>query len=108
MRWPWVSRLAYDTVAAERDWLRTDVERLQDALTRISRREVGLPEAPREVRPQVEPMPAELAQYVLGFANPETRRMAQRGLYEQRLKTGSWQRVMENVTRNAAQTEEDA
>lgn len=68
MRWPWVSRLAYEAVVSERDHLRAETTRLTEAMTRISRREVGLPETPKEPRAPMTPMPKELADYIRGFA----------------------------------------
>ena len=47
MRWPWVSRLAYDCVCSERDILRRQVESMGDQLVRMKRVEMGM----REVTP---------------------------------------------------------
>lgn len=36
MRWPWVSRLAHDLILQERDWLRSEVDRLSDEAKRLT------------------------------------------------------------------------
>lgn len=58
--WP-VSRLAYDTAIAERDYLRLQLEKLTDALVRLERKREGLPELAPEKR---KPLP-ELTQPII-------------------------------------------
>ena len=87
MRWPWIGRLAYDALCAdrdrllattvpmatftvlcaERDHLRGEVNRLVDHLTRLERWERGMPETVRPDRKPIEPMPNDIAEYVNGF-----------------------------------------
>lgn len=57
MKFPIVSRLAYDSVCSERDWLRAELEKTRDHKRRIERKERGLSEiAPKERKP-IPPMP---------------------------------------------------
>lgn len=72
MRWPWVSRLAYEAVADERDRLRAVVDRLTDDLVRLARKEHALPERRPEQRPanRPKPLPTELRNLISGFGSP--------------------------------------
>lgn len=75
--------------------------RLMEQLTRISRREAGLPEVPREPRPirAEDPMPRPLREYILRFASQNM----QRSLREQALKRhaqgASWEEILALVTK---------
>jgi len=57
MRWPWVSRLAYDLLVSERDSLRAQVAMLQADMIRVKRAEMGLRETPRVVKPEMQRPP---------------------------------------------------
>ena len=74
MKWPWTSRARLDDAMGQIAHLREENAKLVDNLTRIGRREVGLPEVPREPRPPMEPMPPELAAYIADFANASVRK----------------------------------
>jgi len=43
MNWPWTSRARLEDALEQVAHLRAEVNRLTDSLTRINRREVGLP-----------------------------------------------------------------
>jgi hypothetical protein len=75
LRWPWTSVARLDDLATEIAWLRERVAFLEDRIERRQRFELGMPEAPREQKVVRTTMPAELAQYIRGFANPQLRRM---------------------------------
>jgi hypothetical protein len=60
MNWPWISRLAYTDMRAERDRLLTLVERLTEREYRLARREAGLPEREPQERPAPIPWDSEL------------------------------------------------
>ena len=50
MRWPWVSRLAYETVVSERDRLRAQNDELVDHFKRVDRVANGMTE--RKIEPR--------------------------------------------------------
>lgn len=96
-RWPWVSRLAYDSVVDERDRLREQVAALTDSLTRIRRHEAGLHETPRPERRKLEPMPDRLKKHIEGFFNPSLRKQTRDGLYRRHARGESWPSIMDEV-----------
>jgi hypothetical protein len=69
MKWPWVSRLAFDL--ALQQLLRTEkqVDALQDALLRVSRKQAGMGEQPRrgQEAPAQEDLPPEVVALIRGF-----------------------------------------
>ena len=67
MRWPWVSRRAYELLLEEREFLRGQIE----ALTRISRASHGLPEEPRKPKTKrpTDPVPVEILELIAGFGS---------------------------------------
>jgi len=70
MKWPWVSRRAYDLVVEERDYLRQQVERLQEHHQRIDRIEHGVAEVPRRERPPMQPIPKSFLDKLNAWASP--------------------------------------
>lgn len=74
MKWPLVSRRALDLLTAERDRLLEQNAKLLDHVTRIDRREHGLPEVPKAPRPPAQPMPDTLSDYINGYANASIRK----------------------------------
>lgn len=97
MTWPLVSRRAYDEVRAERDYLRERNEALQDAILRLERRAVGLPETPRQPKPAPEPMPKVLWDYIAGFENPVSRRQMREVAHRRYLAGEPWDRIVEDT-----------
>ena len=78
MRWPWVTRMAFELVQEERDRLRQQCDRLLDQLTRIQRKDRGMSETPMEDGPgagpvATGPMPEEIQRFIMGFASEVTR-----------------------------------
>lgn len=71
MKWPWVSRLAYDLLVDERDRLRAQNDDLLQTLKGIRRVGAGLKETPRKPKEQVqrEPIPREIRELYLGFSS---------------------------------------
>ena len=103
IKWPWVSRLAYDTVAAERDRLRDQNDKLIDHITRIDRASQGLTETPRQPKPQQEPMPAELREYIMSFPNKGYQSMMWKAAWDRRLKHHeSWDEITKDVLKEDA------
>jgi hypothetical protein len=69
LRWPWVSRLAYETVADERDRLREKNDELMAHIVRMDRLEHGVGEVPRGPKKPREPMPRRLMRHLKSFDN---------------------------------------
>lgn len=90
MRWPWVSRFAYDTLAAERDRLREDNAKLLDHVTRIDRREHGLPETVRPEREPMDAMPESLKLKIERFEDSRIQTTQTREAYRRRAKGVPW------------------
>jgi len=86
--WPWVSRLAYEQVASERDRLRAQNDALIEHLKRIDRAEHGMPELPRQPRAAQEKMPIELLNHFKGYANQDMAKRFRDEAYERHLKHG--------------------
>ena len=63
----WVSRTAFKLVMDERDRLREQNDELMDSLTRIRRKESGMPETHVRQRALDEDLPPEVLQYIRGF-----------------------------------------
>ncbi len=69
IRWPWISRRAYDVVIDERDRLRAVNDQLMEHLTRMHRVEHGVAETPRAPKAKAEEMPKSLVDYFDGLGN---------------------------------------
>lgn len=72
MKWPWVSRRAYDEVCADRDWtrevLRQHILHALGVKTTQVRAEAGLPETPREPKER-DKMPRTLRDKIMKFGS---------------------------------------
>ena len=71
MKWPWVSRSAYDLLMEERDRLREQNDELLGTYTRIQRVRSGLRETPKPQprKVETEKIPAEIEEIVRGFSS---------------------------------------
>ena len=71
MKWPWISRRAFDMVVEERDRLRVVNDQLTGHLVRMHRVEHGVAETPRppKAKSRVEEMPRSLVDYFNGLGN---------------------------------------
>jgi hypothetical protein len=104
VRWPWVSRLAFDAVREERDRLAREREQLLDQVGRLAdhrlrmdRVDRGLGEHPRPPKPEPEPMPEEVEALIQRWDNGTIRdqlRMDAEAMYR---KVGSWDRVADHM-----------
>ena len=100
MRWPWVSRLAYDVVSDECARLRRVNDELTDHLARLVRVEHGLPERKTEPR-KVVPMPPEIRELIDRWGTGPTRNaqmMAAQKLHAELVASGAdpfnaWRKV---------------
>jgi hypothetical protein len=73
MKWPLVSRRAYDLLLAERDRLAGWLDRELEHRGRLERVDMGLAELPRTEPEPAEPMPDELMAHIDGFADATIR-----------------------------------
>lgn len=105
LRWPWTSASRLDDLRAERDWLRAKVDDLTGQLVRLERKREGLPEVPKE-RPKMEPMPAELRRYLMGFKDSARQQIAEA---YRRHKEGSesWDSIIQSIVPNQPESEEE-
>lgn len=113
MRWPWVSRLALELVSQQRDRLEAEnsvlakrVAELTDAITRMQRFNLGMPETPRKPAPPPEPMPEDIQALVMAAGDPRIRAMQIQAAYHYRERYGSWQRVRDELAKRERLDEE--
>jgi len=97
MRFPLVSRLAFDVVAAERDHLRAENARLSEALTRIGRHEAGMTEEPRAPRPVVEPMPESLKEHIAKWGSRDLRKQQTTEAYRRHVRGVPWTTIEADI-----------
>ena len=97
-RWPWTSRARLDDALAEVAHLRVEVAKLTDALTRICRREVGLPEVPRQLRPPLEPMPQELHEHYKRYGDQRLAKAERDVAYRAHAQGKPWAQIVAEVT----------
>lgn len=92
MKWPWVSRLAYEQVIGERDRLRDRNDELADQLVRIARREHKMPEVPRDKRESTkkDPLPPEIEEIASGWESPQTQAIVRQRARQLKNERGSW------------------
>lgn len=120
MRWPWVSRRAFDALvdqldeqrqrsiglAAQVDLVVHQNAGLLDHIMRMQRREAGLPEAPRQQKPDIGPIPRPLLDHINSFAAKSVRKL-QRDQAIQRRKNGEpWEVIMRDVMGEEASHDE--
>ena len=104
MNLPWVSRLAYENMVSERDHLRIQLNQMAldrasvvAQLTRISRREAGLPETPKEARKPMLPMPKELMEHCNAYGNTSMCKAQRDIAYRRNAQGESWEHIMADV-----------
>lgn len=97
MRWPWTSVARLDDAQAQVAYLKSEVAKLSEALTRISRREAGLPETPREAKPPMDPMPDELRHYIEGFAGMSVRKQMRDVAFRRRAQGTPWKVILSDT-----------
>ena len=97
MKWPWVSRLAYDQAIADRDHWR-------ELATRVRRVEVGMPEAPREKAAPPEPVqiPAEILEIIAGFDSPAVQSELKRQVIQSFEQNTPWPEIQRLLERQLA------
>jgi len=105
MRWPWVSRLAYETVCAERDRLMAQNDTFVAHLTRMDRVDRGLSETARIPRAALVPMSPELRGYIDAFASPAIRKAMRDQAYRRHASGQSWETIFAAVKEEEDQDE---
>src|SRR5690606_20434089 len=92
-----VARQQFDLLQQQVNFLRHQNEQLINQLTRIKRKEVGLPEVPRPPRERPKPMPRELIDYCNKFASENVRRAEMEALERRHRDGESWDSIMADV-----------
>jgi hypothetical protein len=85
---------AKEAVESERDWLRSRVEGVEDALIRIQRREHGMSEVPHNPPAKPERIPDRLREYLMGISSKAIRGEAEKQMYRDYAKYGTWEPVI--------------
>lgn len=97
MRWPWVSRTAYDLLVNERDHLRAETAALRAEIVAIKRVGMGMRETPRERKKRANAMPEvppEVRRYYEGrFQSSASEAEIERQCQEMALKGAPWEEV---------------
>lgn len=94
MKWPWVSRLAYDLVLDERDRLRAMCDKLTDDIVRIQRTKQGLREAPRPPKERVDlTVPPDIIDMIAGFQSPAVKDEVERQAKQLRANGTPWPEI---------------
>ena len=94
MRWPWVSRLAYEEVRYDRDRLRARVESLEDEVIRMARSARGMRETPRTTkRAEIEPIPADIRALVGKFQSPASQEWMEAQARQMNAAGAPWEEV---------------
>lgn len=103
MRWPWISRLAYDTLVDERDWLRAQNDELKDQIIRIARREHKMPEVgPKpDQRKGEEPIPGFVEDVIQQWDNPHHQEMARSRARQLKRELKTWEAVRDALLADA-------
>jgi hypothetical protein len=93
MRWPWVSRLAFEEVQYERDRLQARVDELVGHVVRMDRVALGRPEVATDRRAAPEPMPKKLREMIDDWSEPTRTQLLQEAVAAYN-KRRSWEPVV--------------
>ncbi len=100
MRWPWVSRLAYDDLKERCVRLEQLVEQkdarigeVTSELVRLVRHQSGMSETPKPPRPAADPMPASVEALIRSGSNPSIQRMVRGDAYRANARGISWAEI---------------
>ena len=97
MRWPWTSVARVDDALAQVAYLRAEVSKLTDTLTRLTRREMGMTEEPRPARPPLLPMPPVLKEHIESYADASLRKTMRDAAYRRHAQGASWDSIISDV-----------
>lgn len=110
MKWPWVSRLAFELVADERDRLRLQNDQLIDATQRLSRRQLGMPETPKPGTPMPpkEPptIPAEIEEIISMFESEGVRVTLRQQCQARVIRGSTWEQLRTELLRQVGPIDE--
>ena len=109
MKWPWVSRLAFDLVKEERDRRITENDQLRNALVAIQRKQSGMTELPKE-RNAMKPVeiPAEVSALIERY-DSEVHRAALKDQVVSLYRGGApWPEIKTLLEQNVGQGVEEA
>lgn len=73
VKWPWVSRRAYDLAVERYERAEAQAKDLMDHLTRVSRREMGMPEQPRALPPREVEIPTAIEMLIRDYDSENVR-----------------------------------
>jgi hypothetical protein len=90
MKWPWVSRLAYEAVCSERDRLVAENGELREHLKRTDRHAQGMSEVPRAPKPELGQMPNELRAHIMKFQTGAIAAQMMRESWRRRYRGDPW------------------
>ena len=94
MKWPWVSRVAFELVVDERDRLRKQNDEMLDSVTRVRRKEAGMPEDHARRRDLDEDLPPEVFRYIRGFENEIMQASVEEDVRRSRKAGTSWEEIV--------------
>lgn len=98
MRWPWVSRIAYDLLLDERDRLRAKNDNWEDHVRRVKRKEKGMTELPAEKKVPLEPIPGEIERIIQKFGSEATRQGVRNNVLMARHRQGQpWSKIQQTL-----------
>lgn len=97
MKWPWVSRRAYDLLENERDRLREQNDQLFEHLQRIDRVEHKLPETPRAPRRELEPMPKPVRDHIDSFADRKIQAEMRKECLHRHANGEAWEKIIADI-----------
>ena len=95
MRWPWVSRAAFDLLLDERNRLRKQNDDMLDSVTRVRRKEAGMPESHVRNRELEEDLPPEVFRYIRGFESEVMQANVEEDVRRARKAGTTWEGIIE-------------
>ena len=103
MKWPWVSRLAYEIVIEERDRLRAGHDRLTSTLISMQRKSFGMKEQPiqpksKEPEWMTEEFPPEIRELVDGWDSEQMRSAVEIDIRSARRQGTPWNELLRLMT----------
>ena len=107
MRWPWVSRAAFDLLLDERNRLRKQNDDMLDSVTRVRRKEAGMPESSVRQREVVEDLPPEVVRYIMGFESEIMQHGVEDDVRRARKNGTSWAEIIEILKSDMDEAESD-
>jgi len=95
MRLPWVGRTAFNLLIDERDRLREQNDQLLDSVTRVKRKEAGMPESHVRKRDLDEDLPPEVFRFIRGCESEVMQAAVEEDVRRARKSGTSWAEIVE-------------